>query len=113
VEPVSLNDEVRIQAAFYHLSYARSLASVGTGLYLTYQNDDEWDGFQHDPLFRHTMLEVARIATEMQDTDVTALEEEREEKLDILNVELVKATEDLAALIDTEPQDLLNVLLRS
>lgn len=108
-----MKDETRIQAAFFHLSYARSLASVGTGLYITYQNDDEWDGFQYDPLFRHTMIEMAKIATKMQDTDVTALTEEKEEKLDQLNLELVKSVEDLALLIDVEPQDLLNILLRA
>lgn len=113
MEPVSLTDEATIQAAFFHLSYARSLASVGTGLYLTYQNDEEWDGFQHDPLFRHTMIEMAKIATEMQDTDVTALDEEKEEKLDRLNLKLVKSVTDLAALIDVEPTDLLNILLRT
>lgn len=113
MEPVSIKDEATIQAAFFHLSYARSLASIGTGLYLTYQNDNEWDEFQYDPLFRHTMLKVAKIATEMQDTDVTALDEEKEEKLDRLNVKLVESVEDLAALIDVEPTDLLNILLRT
>lgn len=113
MEPVSLKDETRIQEAFYHLSYARSLASVGTGLYLTYQNDEEWDGFQYDPLFRHTMIAMSKIATKMQDTDVTALDEEKEEKLDRLNLKLVESVRDLAALIDVEPEDLLNILLRT